>query len=215
MMLLSIVKKDFLLVKRYMLMLVAFVIVEPILVNIYSTGSTAILGFFMTVIMLEYVLNSMVWQLEDKYKGSILLCTSPYTRKTLVKAKYLFVFVIFICSCIIYSIVSFIAPVNMIKINIFEIGISLLIVAIFFDIVIPALYRFGFVKLRNILVITICIIPITGGYISKWLQSNNINFKYITSLPSIVQNLGPYVITLIITLISMTLSINIYSKKDL
>lgn len=214
-MLLSLVKKDFLLVKKYLLPFIIFAIGAPIFINVNSTVNIGILSFFMTAIVFEYVLNSMIWQLEDKYKGSVLLCATPYTRKALVEAKYLFVFVIFICNCIIYAVTAFIVPVNMTKINISEIGISLLIVAIFFDITIPALYKFGFIKLRNILFIIVFIIPITGGYIAKCLQSNNINFQYITSLPKIVQNLGPYVLTLIITLISMTLSIHIYSRKDL
>lgn len=214
-MLFSLVKKDFLLVKKYLLIFIAFAIGESIIININSTSKTATLGFFMLIIVIEYVLNSMVWQLEDKYKGSILLCTTPYTRKALVESRYLFVFVTFMCNCVIYVVTSHIAPANMIKINIFEIGICLLVVAIFFDATIPALYKFGFIKLRNILVIIVCVLPIIGGYIAKRLQASNINFNYINSLPNIVINLGPYVLTLIITLISMLLSINIYSKKDL
>lgn len=214
-MLLSLVKKDFLLIKKYLLIFIVFAIGQSIIININSTINTATLGFFMLVIVIEYVLNSVVWQLEDKYKGSILLCTTPYTRKALVEEKYLFAFVTFICNCIIYVVTSFVVPVNMIKINIFEIGICLLVIAAFFDITIPALYKFGFVKLRNTIVIVVCTLPIVGGYVVKWLQSSNINFNYIISLPKIVLNLAPYVLTLIITLISMYLSINIYSKKDL
>lgn len=214
-MILSLIKKDFLLVKKYLLPFIIFAIVAPIFINANSTVNIGILSFFMTAIVLEYVLNSMIWQLEDKYKGSVLLCATPYTRKALVEAKYLLVFVIFICNCIIYAITAFIVPVNVTKINISEIGISLLIVAVFFDITIPALYKFGFIKLRNILFIIVFIVPIAGGYIAKGVQSNNINFQYIASLPKIVQNLGPYVLTLIITLISMALSIRIYSRKDL
>lgn len=214
-MLLSLVNKDFLLVKKYLLLFIIFAIGAPIFINANSTVNVGILGFFMTEIVLEYVLNTMIWQLEDKYKGSVLLCATPYTRKALVEAKYLFVFVIFICNCIIYAVTALIVPVNVTKINISEIGISLLIVAIFFDITIPALYKFGFIKLRNILVIIVFMIPITGGYIAKWLQSNNIDFQYITSLPKLMQELGPYVLALIITGISMALSIHIYSRKDL
>lgn len=214
-MLLSLVKKDFMLLKKYLLLFIVFAIGQPILVNINATANTVILGFFMTMIVLEYVLNSMMWQLEDKYKGAILLCTTPYTRKALVEEKYLFVFVIFICNCIIYGATSFVVPVNMIKIDVFKIGSCLLVVAILFDITIPVLYKFGFIKLRNIIVIVVCALPIALGYVVKWLQANNINFQYINSLPKIVINLGPYVITLIITLISMYLSISIYTKKDL
>lgn len=215
MMLLSLVKKDFLLVKKYLLIFVAFAVGAPIFLNARSENGVGIFGFFVTAIVLEYVLNTMICQLEDKYKGSILLCTTPYTRKALVEAKYLLVFVIFICNCIIYAITKLVVPVNTTKINISEIGIFLLIIAIFFDITIPALYKFGFIKLRNIIVMVIVIVPFILSYIAKRLQSNNLNFEYITSLPKIVQNLGPYVLALIITLISMNLSINIYSKKDL
>lgn len=213
-MLLSLVKKDFLLVKRYLLIFIVLAIGAPIFIS-RSNPNIGFLGFFMTALVLEYILNTMIWQVEDKYKGSILLCTTPYTRKALVEARYLLVFIVFIFNCIIYAITKCVVPSNTIKINIFQIGITILIISIFFDITIPALYKFGFIKLRNIIVMVIVIVPFISSYIAKRLQSNSINFNYITSLPKIVQNLGPYVLTLIITLISMSLSINIYSKKDL
>lgn len=214
MMLLSLIKKDFLLVKKYLLIFIIFAIGAPIFLS-KSNSNIGFLGFVMTALVLEYILNFMIWQIEDKYKGSILLCTTPYTRRALVEAKYLLVFIVFICNCIIYAITKCVVPSNTINISISQIGIAILIIYIFFDMIIPALYEFGFIKLRNILVMVIVIVPFISNYIAKWLQSNNINLQYINSLPKVVQNLGPYILTLIITFISITLSINIYSKKDL
>lgn len=214
-MLISLVKKDFLLIKKDLLILFAFAIGAPIFISSNSAANVGIFSFFLPVIIIEYILTGTIWKKEYKYKGAVLFCTTPYTRKTLVKSEYLFVFIIFICNYIIYALIAFITPFNIPKLSISGVGIVLLIVAIFFNISIPVLYKFGYVKLSYILPMIVVIIPFGGPYIIKFLQANNVNFNYIMSLPKIFQNLGPYVITLIITLISMMISINIYSKKDL
>lgn len=214
-MLLSLVKKDFLLVKRDLLIVLIFSIGGTIFISRNSIANVGIFSFFLTTIIIEYVLTGTVWKKEYKYKGAVLLCTTPYTRKILVKSEYLFVFIIFICNYIIYTFTTLITPFNIHKLNIFDVGIALLITAIFFNVSIPVLYKFGYVKMSYILPMIVVIIPFAGPYIVKLMQSNNINFNYITALPQILQDLGPYVLTLIITLISMSLSINIYSKKDL
>lgn len=215
MMMFSLVKKDFLLVKRELLISIIFSIVGIIFIGSNSNVYVRTSSFFLISIIIEYILTGTVWKKEYKHKGDVLLCTTPYTRKVLVKTEYLFVFIIFICIYIIYAIITIITPFNIPKLNIFDVGIALLIISVFFNISIPILYKVGYVKMSYILTMIVMIIPFVGPYIIKWLQSNNINFSHITSLPRIVQNLTPYVLTLIITLISMSLSISIYSKKDL
>jgi ABC-2 type transport system permease protein len=91
-MLFNLVKKDFILAKKYLLLLIAIAVVVQIFITIkVNFSSGGFLGFFITVLYFEFMLFNTVSMLEDKYKGSALLCTTPYTRNTLVKAKYLFI----------------------------------------------------------------------------------------------------------------------------
>lgn len=215
-MLLSLVKKDFILVKKYLLLMVAFVVIAPIFVTSkINLGHGNFVGFLMIALLVEYLLFSTVSTLEDKYKGSALLCATPYTRDRLVKAKYIFILIIFILTYIIYTITAFIAPAPIQKLDIFTLGICFLIMTIFFAVIIPVQYKFGYGKTMYISYGIIFITPFLLPSIVKWLQSKNINFQMAISLPQVIQNLLLYFIALMIGFISMELSIHIYSKKNL
>lgn len=213
-MLFNLVKKDFILVKKYLVVMFIFTVVAPIWLKI-SLGNVGFVGFFIIVLLLEYMLFNSVTMLEDKYKGSALLCTTPYTRKALVKAKYIFILAIFICTYIIYTITAIVAPIGIDRLNIFTFGMSLLIITIYFGIIIPMQYKFGYEKIRYISFAIIFISPFAVPNIVKWLVSKNISFQIIIAFPQVIQNLLPYFLAVVIGIISMILSINIYSKKNL
>ena len=150
---------------------------------------------------------------EEKYKGYTLLCATPYTRNTLVKAKYLFCFVIFIFTYIIYIITASVVPLGIDKVNVFTLGLSLLFITIIWGIIIPAQYQFGYEKTKYTSIIIIFISIFAVPNIVKRLNFENIRIH--VSLPGVIQNLLPYFLVLLIVFISMTVSLNIYSKKDL
>ncbi|WP_461207635.1 ABC-2 transporter permease [Clostridium sp. DL1XJH146] len=215
-MLFNLVKKDFILVKKYLLFLFIFAVVAPIFIttNINSSGG-GFISFFITVLFLEYVIFNTVLRLEDKYKGSSLLCTTPYTRDTLVKAKYLVVLVVFICTYIIYTITTFFTPIGMENIDTYTFGISLLIITICFGIWIPLQYKFGFEKTKYILAAIIFISPFLIPNIVSWLQSTNISVSIISLFSETIQISLIYMLTFLMGFSSIILSVHIYSKKDL
>jgi hypothetical protein len=215
-MLYSLVKKDFILAKKYLIFLAIFAVAAPIFITAkmdFSSGS--FLGFFVIALLVEYSLFGTVSMLEEKYKGSALLCATPYTRNALVKAKYIFILVTFILIYIIYTITAFVVPVGIVKLNIYTFGISLLIITIYFGVIMPIQYKFGYGKTQYISYAIIFLSPFVIPSIFKWLQANNISFHFTISLPEAIQNIVPYVFALLIGVVSMILSINIYSKKDL
>lgn len=215
-MLISLVKKDFILSKKYFLLLVAVAVVAPIFISSkINFGGKGFLSFLITVLYVEYILFGTVSTIEDKYKGASLLCTTPYTRSALVKAKYLFILIVFICSYVIYTITTYLAPIGMERLTLSVVGLSFFITTIYFAIVMPLQYKFGYEKTRYISFGIIFLTPFIIPNIGKWIQSKNINFDIVESLPQVVQNLAPIVIALIIGLVSMYMSIRIYSKKDL
>lgn len=215
-MLCNLVKKDLLLVKKYLLFMLIFAVGSPIFIaNRAGFSGGGFLGFLVTALFMEYILFNTVSMLEEKYKGSALLCATPYTRNTLVKAKYLFAFIIFACTYIIYTIVTLVAPIGMARLNISTFGISLLIITILFGIFVPLQYKFGYEKTRYISFAFIFVSPMLIASIVKWMRYNNVKFQITLPIPQIIQNLLPCLIALVIGFASMMLSMYIYSKKNL
>lgn len=211
-MLLNLIKKDLILAKKYLFFMFIFAIGAPIFIEVKTNFmSEGFLGFFITVLFIQYMLFNTVSMLEYKSNGAVLLCTTPYTRNALVKAKYLLILIIFVFSYILYTVTSFLAPIDIPMLSISAVGISLLIITIFFGIYIPIQYQLGFEKTKYIAAALIFISPFIFTNIVKLVQQNNIGLQI--RLP--FENLFPYFIALVIGSASMIVSTHIYSRKDL
>jgi len=212
-MLFSLVKKDFILAEKYLFIIIAFVIGGPIFLTIKlnEIGFTdgGFISFFITVLFAEYVLFGTVAMAEEKYKGGALLSAMPYTRDVLVEAKYLFALLVFLFCYISYTIVAMFFPLS--KLNISTVGISLLILTIFWGIIIPLQYKFGYEKTKYISWIFVFMSPFIFPRTISLLYANNISFNFNSSW----RNLLLYILSLIISYISMSISMKIYSQKDL
>ncbi|WP_276917536.1 ABC-2 transporter permease [Aneurinibacillus aneurinilyticus] len=215
-MLINLVLKDLMLVKKYLFVLLVFAAIGPIYISSkVDFNNGGLVGFLLTVLLLEYILFGMVSKFEDKYKGAALLCATPYTRNSFVKAKYLFIFVIFICSVIIHIITSVIMPSGIEKLNITTLGITFLILSIIFGILIPVQFKFGYDKTKLISFFTIFLIPFVFPTVIGWFQSNHISFAITFPFPEIIQAWIPCFLALVIGCVSMVISLKIYAKKDL
>ncbi|GED17736.1 ABC-2 transporter permease [Aneurinibacillus migulanus] len=216
-MLFHLVKKDLILAKKYLLVMLIFAVVAPIFFYSklrFSNGSFA--SFLITVLFMEYILFNMVSMQEDKYGGSALLCTTPYTRNGVIKAKYLYVLVIFIGCFLLYNLATAIgSSIGLARLNTYSVGIALLIISVFFGILIPIQTKFGYEKTKYIFFILIFLTPFILPAIIEWYQSTNFNINFSLSLPQTVKVWMPFVISILIGLISMIISIRIFSKKNL
>jgi len=217
-MLFNLVKKDLIITKKNLLFMILFAIGAPIFLQ-YQTASMNLndggfISFFLTAFFSQYVLFNQVSISEEKYKGAALLCATPYTRSALVKAKYLFLLAIFVFCYITYTTTTVLSPIHMDMLNISIIGISLLITTIYFGIMLPVQYQFGYNNTKYIFYSFIFISPFVLPFIMKFLKANNISFQ-IPSIPPIIQALFPGLLALVIGYVSMRVSIHIYSKKDL
>lgn len=208
----NLVKKDFILAQKYLIIMFVFAIVAPIFIETKTDFiSGGFLGLSITAFFTVFMLLNTVLMQEDKSKGSILLCTTPYTRKSLVKGKYLFILVIFILTSIIYSATSFFTNIGMPSLSISNLGITLLIVIGFFGSIIPLQYKYGHEKTQYISFGFVFILPFALPYTIQFLQSRNISLQI--NLP--FGELLPYLIAITIGFISMAISTKIYSKKNL
>lgn len=216
-MLFHLVKKDFILAKKYLLFMLIFAVVGPVFTYSrlgFSNGSFT--SFLITSLFVEYILFNMVSMQEDKCRGSALLCTTPHTRNGVIKAKYLFVLVIFIGCFLLFNLAAAIgSSTGLARLNIYSIGIALLIISVFFGILIPIQTKFGYEKTKYIFFILIFLTPFILPTIIEWYQSMNFNIKFHLPLPQTLMVWMPLVISIFILLISMIISIKIFSKKNL
>lgn len=216
-MLLHLVKKDLILAKKYLLFMVVFAVLGPIFIFSrlgFANGSSV--SFLTTVLFAEYILFNMISMQEDKYRGSALLCTTPHTRNGVIKAKYLFILVVFIACFLLYNLATAIgASTGLTRLSIMNVGISLLIISAFFGILIPVQTKFGYEKTRYIFFIVIFLTPFLLPIIIEWYQSNNFNINLNLPIPQAAKDWIPFVIAILIGFISMVVSIQIFSKKNL
>lgn len=213
-MLYNLVKKDFLIAKKYLIvMLIAAFAIPIFITSKMGSISGGFLSFFITVLYIEYMLVSTVSLNEDKYKGAGLLSTTPYTRDTLVKAKYLFILMVFLFCYIIYTITGIFTSIPMLNIN--TLGISLLLMTVFFGVIIPIQYQFGYEKTKYIGAVFIFISPFVFPKLIDFIKVNNISIQSIFPFSKLFLDLFIYFVALVIGYISMIISTYIYSKKNL
>jgi ABC-2 type transport system permease protein len=193
-----------------------FAIVAPIFINSklgLSNGS--FISFLITVLFVEYILFNMISLQEDKYKGSALLCITPHTRNGVIKAKYLFILVIFIACFLLYNLAATIgASYGLTRLSIYSVGVALLIISVFFGILIPVQTKFGYEKTKYIFLIMIFLTPFMLPTIIEWYQTNNI-FNIDLPIHESIKVWIPFVIAVLMASISMVISIRIFSKKNL
>lgn len=215
-MLLSLVKKDFIMAKKELLIIFAFAVGVPIFITMQlgpDIGKT--FGFFITALFMLYILFNSVSMTEFKYKGSSLLCATPYTRSTMVKAKYMFMLINFLFVYIIYLITAYTTNIGLTALNVYDFGMSFLIITVFFGIVIPFQYKFGFQKTKYISYFIVFMTPFVVPSVIKWMRANNISLNLSLPFPAVIGRFIPCLLAILTGYISMLISADIYSKKNL
>ena len=214
-MVVHLVKKDFLLIKKYILLIVVFSIGIPIFISKQATSiGVDGISILISEIFVSYMFYGSVSAYEQKTKGSILICTTPYTRRLFVEAKYLFVVSLYAIALLVYISISLLPFTALQPITLSSIGKSMFIVAVYFGITMPIEFKFGYDATRYITVIAIMSSTFLLPQFLKWIVLNNINLSMITYLPQIILDFVPHFLAIILWLISSIISIKIYSNKS-
>ncbi|MBZ9634707.1 ABC-2 transporter permease [Clostridium sp. FP1] len=212
-MLFHLVKKDFLLIKKYLPLLVVLPFAIPLFIMIQVSQLLGLSAFVVSVIFAVFMLYQYVLMAEMKYpKAEALLCSTPYSRSTLVKARYAFLLLIFAYCCVAYYLlallfakIEFLTPSSYL--------ITLLISVILFGVYTPIQYKLGFEKTKYFFMILIMGTPFLIPLLIK--ANIKLDFTGLSALPMFVQYLIAIVAIIAILFISMSVSIKIYSKKEL
>ncbi|KFN03604.1 ABC-2 transporter permease [Bacillus clarus] len=215
-MLINLVVKDIMLIKKYFFIFLGFAAIAPFYLSTrLQLNDGGLVSFLLTVILMEYILFGTLSKFENQYKGAALLCATPYTRSAFVKAKYLFLFVVFLCASVIRIVISVIMPSGIEKLSVNALGITFLIVSILFGILLPVQFKFGYDKTKIISLIIAFLIPFIAPTLIKEIQLIHMDFTITLPFPSIIMTWIPCFISIVIGLISMVISLKIYAKKDL
>ena len=110
-MLLSLVKKDFILVKKYVLFMAVVCFLLPVFLLSRLPEFAGPLTYFISVAYTIFLLLQYVFLKEyQSPKASLLLCASPYPRRLMVLGKYGFCLVLYAASSLIYWINTQVFP---------------------------------------------------------------------------------------------------------
>lgn len=208
------IKKNYLIDKTNILMVILGGTIIPIfLQNSLKGVGRDFISFFISSFFVIYLIQNTVSGIENKYKGEAYLTITPYMRKNIVLSKYIFIYFNFVLFLVLYIITSFILPTKLYSLTIKSILSSLLIESLFFNVYIPIEILLGYDKVKYIFSILMISFPWVTTALLKYKV--NFNFNFLLKLADYKLYAIVIVFITIITIISTSISLKIYSKKDL
>lgn len=212
-MLFQLVKKDFLIVKKYVLIMFAVCIIFPVFLLWRSPEYAGILGFVLITIFSIFMLLQYVSLKETQYpKVSTLLCALPYSRKNIVLSKYIFCILIYFACCLIFYIETLVFP-QLGRIG-YEMPILLfLVISLFLGVYLPLQYKLGYEKTKLFFVVLIMASPFVFAQSLKIENSFIINT--VQNMNPVILLAGSLILSILILIVSSAVSVRIFIKTDL
>ena len=211
-MLFHLVKKEFLIVKKYVLiMLIAAILIPPVM-RWRTPEFAGTFGFILSVIFSIFMLLQYVSLKEHQFpKAATLLCAAPFSRSIMVLSKYIFCIVIYVACCIIFGIETLLIP------GLGTSGMELFILmffvtSVFIGIYLPIQYKLGYEKTK----FAFAVIIIASPFILPMLmRMDPVNLDFFVLIPAYIVYGGVFAGGFIFLVLSSMLSIKIYSETDL
>lgn len=212
-MLFQLVKKDFVLVKKYVLIMITVSIIFPLLLIGRLPEYAGIMCFVLITIISVFMLLQYVFLKETQCpKASALLCALPYPRKDIALSKYIFCLIIYLVCCMIFGIESLVFP---------QLGtwgftmpvVLFLVISFLLSIYLPVQYKLGYEKTKFLFVIII--MTFSFGLPQFIKVEDNLDFSFLDMLNPAILLGGAILFSIIILVVSAMISIRIYKKADL
>ena len=212
MMLFALLKKDFLIVKKYVLIMLLFIFLIPPFMRWRTPEFTGVLGFVLSVIFAVFMLLQYVSLKEyQSPKAATLLCATPFTRKEMVLSKYIFCMAIYAICCIAYEIETLVIP-GLGTADITMFALMFLVTALFIGVYLPVQYKLGYEKTKFAFVVVIMASPII---LPLLMRMDGLNLGFLSMLSPYLICGGIVLIGFVFLAISASLSVKIYTKADL
>ena len=215
MMILHLVKKDFLIAKKYVLFMMGFTAVIPMFVVTSVPAMTGTGAFIYTVIFTVIIILQSAAMEEAKHPKAIaLLCAAPYSRKSFVMAKYACFFILFAYCYAVYCLLGVIFT------SVEMVGLSALLAVLMFGTVIysvflPVYFKLGFEKTKFIFLIAIPVFAFGTPIFFNFYPNLNFSINMLALLPVVVINIAMISVGFVTLVVSVNLSIKIFSRKEL
>jgi ABC-2 type transport system permease protein len=208
----SLLKKDFLIAKKYVLIMFVLIFLIPPFVQSRTPEFPGVLGFILSVIYVVLMLLQYVSLKEyQSPKAATLLCATPFSRKAIVLSKYIFCMVIYFICCIAYEIETLIIPgLGTADISLF--AFMFLVTSVFVGLYLPVQYKLGYEKTRFIFMVVIIASPIILPLLRRM---ESLNMDFLSTLSPYLICAGIIFVGFVVLTISASLSMKIYEKTDL
>ena len=205
MMLFALLKKDFLIVKKYVLIMLVVIALIPPVMRWRTPEFTGVFGFILSVIFGVFMLLQYVSLKEYQFpKAATLLCATPFSRKAIVSSKYIFCMAIYAICCIVFKLETLFMP---------GLGTSdIKLFAFMFLIYLPIQYKFGYEKTKFAFGVIIMASPFI---LPLFMRVGSLNLNFLSMFSPYLVYGGIVLIGFAILAISASLSIKIYDKADL
>lgn len=212
MMLFHLIRKDILIVKKYVLIMVIAAIAIPPFMLWRAPEYTGILGFILSIIFSVFMLLQYVSLKEYQFpKAATLLCSTPFSRKMMVLSKYIFCITMYITCCIIFGIETLFIP-GLGAFNVKLCMFMLLVVSVFIGVYLPVQYKLGYEKTKFAFVVVIMTSPFI---FPQLLKMESLNLDVFSNISPIVIYGSIVAFSLVVLTVSILLSIKIYDDEDL
>ncbi len=211
-MVLSLLKKDFLIVKKYVLIMLFVIVLIPPFMRWRTPEFTGVLGFILSVVFAVFMLLQYVSLKEYQFpKAAALLCAAPFSRKEMVLSKYLFCMAVYVICCIVFKIETLLIPgLGTADIKMF--ALMFLVTAVFIGLYLPVQYKLGYEKTKIAFMVIIMASPVILPLLLR-MESFNLDFLSMIS-PWLISG-GIVLIGAAFLAASAFLSMKIYDKADL
>lgn len=212
MMIFSLIKKDILIVKKYVLIMFAAAVLIPPFMLWRAPEYTGILGFMLSVIFCVLMLLQYVSLKEYQFpKAATLLCATPFSRKMMVLSKYIFCIAVYIACCVIYAIETLLIPA-LGTVNVTMFFLMLFVTSLFIGVYLPLQYKIGYEKTKFAFWVVIMASPFI---LPQLMKMENVNLNFLSAFSPLLVCGSALVFSWIILIVSVVLSMKFYGETDL
>lgn len=198
---LRLIKKDCLLLRKYMPLILFILIVLPASIAMQSDGgmtNASALTFAFEVIYAEILISRYLAIKECQYPKAVsFLCVLPYTRSMLIISRYILYVIVFILCCAAYGIDALIFP------DLAGLGFGLILPVFFissvlYSIYMPVLYQFGYEKTKLIFMLVVIAVPLMLSKLDVTAMAETIS--NITYPVMLIVSVAAFVLSLMATI---------------
>lgn len=166
-MLIHLVLKDFLIVKKYVLLVLLVAVAVPPFLLWRNPELASVLGLVFSIVFGVLMPLMYLGEKENKYaNATLLLAATPYPRKWMVVSKYLVSLLMFFVCTLIFWLETLIFP-SLDGFNAALAAVLFFIVSLFLSLYLPLYYKIGHDNTKYVFVVVIMAVPILTGALDK------------------------------------------------